>query len=322
MAGKSFRVVHVFYGEETYLLDRELARVLRWREHLITLLDGATATEDRVVAALEDRALMDDCRVVVVVDNAEKIKLASALLTHVDAAKSAPDGASMLVAICRTERLSKGWLALGSTGRMVEHRRFKPWEKEKISERMTKEATLLGLTLSDGAFDVLFKVYGEQTALMVNELRKTALLLSKGDEITAELVLSLCARRSAVAPWDVSEAALAREPKRAMRALSMLYQEKGDEALIPVVAAMARTIEQAVMMRSLLDRQQGPEAIATALGVHPFRVKRELPSVEKHTSAQLIEQMNNICKLEVQAKGSSASKRTLVELAILSLAAS
>jgi DNA polymerase III delta subunit len=74
-------------------------------------------------------------------------------------------------------------------------------------------------------------------------------------------------------------------------------------------------------MRSLLDRQQSPEAIASALGLHPYRVQRELVAVQKHTTAQLINQMKNLCELEVQVKGAAPSKRTLVELAVLSLAA-
>jgi DNA polymerase III delta subunit len=319
LGSKAPRVVNIFYGEERYLLDRELARALRWPDRFITALDGEHCSEDGIVSVLGDRPLFDDKGVVVVVDNAESVKLAGTLAAYVD--EVAADGSTVLVLICRTARLAKSWVQLGQKGRVVEHPRFKPWEREKIKERMGKEAVLLGLTLADGGFDVLFKVHGEQTDCMVNEIRKAAMLLAKGEQITSELVLSLCARRVAVAPWDVSEAAFAKDEKRALMAISTLYQDKGDESLVPVVMSMIKQLEQMVVMRSLLDRQQSPEAIASALGLHPYRVQRELVAVQKHTTAQLINQMKNLCELEVQVKGAAPSKRTLVELAVLSLAA-
>lgn len=310
----------MFFGEERYLLDRELFRALRRPERYITHLNGESCSEDAIVSALGDRPMFDTTGVMVVVDNAEQVKLGDGLALYLDEVE--PDGMTVLVAICRTGRLSKDWAALGQKGRVVEHPRFKPWERDKIQARMVKEAARLGLTLTDGAFDVLFKVHGEHTECMVNEIRKASFLVSKGEAISSELILALCAKRAAVAPWDVSEAAFAKDARRALRALSALYQDKGDEVLIPIVASMIKQVEQTVVMRTLVDRKQSPDAIATALQWHPFRVKKELATVQKHTVAQLVAQMKKLCELEVQVKGAAASKRTLVELAVLSVATS
>lgn len=321
MSRKPPRIINIFYGEERYLLDRELRRALKWPDRLIMYLNGEKASEDAIVSALDDRPLLDDAGIAVVVDNAEQVKLGAALEGYVDQMGEEHDGSAILVAICRTGRLAKGWTQLGKKGRLVEHPRFKPWEKDKIKERMVKETSLLGLTLADGAFDVLFRVHGEQCDCIVNEIRKAALLLAKGEVVTSDLVLSLCARRVAVAPWDVAEAAFAKDVKRAMQTISMLYQDKGDEVLVPIVASLIKQLEQTVVMRSLLDRQQSAEAIAAALKLHPYRVQKELIVVQKHTTVQLINQMKNLCELEAQVKGAAPSKRTLVELAVLSLAA-
>lgn len=320
MGARASRIVNLFHGEERYLLDREVARALRWPDRFVTFLDGDKSSEDAIVSALEDRPAFEERGVVVVVDNAESVKLGGALSEYVDATEA--DGSIVLVAVYRGARLSKGWVQLAEKARVVEHPRFKPWERDKIKGRIVKEVAQLGLTLADAAFDVLFKVHGEQTDCMVNEVRKAAYLLAKGEEITADLVLSLCARRVAIAPWDVSEAAFGKEPRRALQAVSMLYQDQGDDCLVPIVASMIKQMEQAVVMRSLLERKQTAEAIATALGLHPYRVQRELPVVQKHGMSQLIEQMNNLCELEAQVKGAASSKRTLVELAVLSVAAS
>lgn len=318
-AAKQARVVNVFFGEESYLLDRDLRRSLKWPQRHITSLDGESTSEDAIVSALEDLPT-DERGIVVVVDNAEQIKVKGDLLAHV-ATLDPKDASVVLVAICRCARLSKGWAELAEKGRAVEHPKLKSWERDKIKARAVKEAEASGLLLDDLAFDTLFTMYGEQTGLMANEIRKMALLLGKGGLITRDLVLSVCGRRIAVAPWDVSEAAFAKDPKRALRTASLLFQDKGDEVLVPIVASLMKQLEQVLIMRSMLDQKRTQESIAAALGIHPYRVEKELPVVRKHTVSGLLEQMKKLCELEIQVKGAAPAKRTLVELAVLSLAA-
>lgn len=314
------RVFNVFYGEEGYLLDRELRGAVKWPDRHVHLLDGADTTEDAIVEAMGDLPLDENSGTIVVVDNAEEVKVSSGLIAYARR-RNPKDRSSLLVAICRTAQLSKGWSEVAASGRAVEYARFKPWEKEKIKDRLLSEVELLGLTLEEGAFDLLFTLHGEQTSCMVNELRKATYLVENGAAISRDTVLSICARRYSVAPWDVAEAAFAKDSKRALRAVSMLFQDRGEETLVPVVASMMKQLERLVVLRNLLDQQQTPEAMGAALGIHPFRVKKDLPTVRKHTVPQLLEQMKNLCELEAQIKGAAPAKRTLVELAVLSLAA-
>jgi DNA polymerase III delta subunit len=56
--------------------------------------------------------------------------------------------------------------------------------------------------------------------------------------------------------------------------------------------------------------------------MHEFACKTNLiPVAQKHTVKVLLGHMNQLCKLDAQVKGAARSKRTLVELAVLSLAA-
>lgn len=314
------RVFNVFYGEENYLLDRELRQALAWPGRDVVNLDGPETTEDAIVEALGDLPLDQERGTIVVVDNAEKVKVKAGLIAYANQ-RDGKDKSSLLVAICRSPQISKGWAEVAQKGRVTEHVKFKPWEKNKIKERLFKEVELLELTLEDAAFDILFRLHGEQTTCMINEVRKAAYLLEKGATVSRDVVLSICARRYAVAPWDVAEAAFAKDSKRAMRAVSMLFQDRGEEALVPIVASMMKQLEQLLILRSLLDQQQTPEAMGAALGIHPFRVQKDLPTVKKHTVPRLLEQMKKLCDLEAQIKGAATAKRTLVELAVLSLAA-
>lgn len=317
---KQPRVFSVFYGDEDYLLDRERRRALKWPGRSVIALDGSQATEVTVLEALGEVPLGDVDGVLVVLDNANDLKLSEAFIRYA-AERDPKDKSSVLVAICRSAQLPKGWAEVAKQGRATGHLRLKPWEREKIHDRITAEVTAMGIKLDSAAFDVLFELHAEQTALILNELKKAAYLVEKGGTVTQELVLSTCGRRRAVAPWAVSDAAFAKNPKRALRAVALLMQDKGDEALVPIVAALMKQLESVLLMRHLLDQQATVETMGAALGLHPYRVQKDLSTVRKHTVPELLNQMKKLCELETQVKGPSTAKRTLVELAVLSLAA-
>lgn len=318
---KQPRVFNVFYGDEDYLLDRERRRALKWPNRSVITLDGLEVNEVTVVEALGESVTDEDSDgTVVVLDNAEKVKVTTALIAYVTE-RDSRDRSSLLVAICRGAQLPKGWAEVAKQGRATAHLKLKPWERDKIKERVLGESKALGLRLEEGAFDVLYLLHGEQTGSILNEIRKAAYLVEKGAPITQDAILAVCGRRHAAAPWSVSEAAFSKDPKRALRAIALLVQERGDEVLVPIAAALMRQLETFLILRQMLDQQATPEAMGVALGLHPYRVQKDLPAVKKHTLPQLLIQMKNLCDLEVHLKGPATAKRTRVELAVLSLAA-
>lgn len=320
MSGASnTRVFTVFYGEEDYLLDRELMRALKWPDRMVTHLDGGPASEDDVVSALEEMTL-DGSKIVVVLDNAQKVKISKEFPAYLER-RDVKDKSSLLVAICRSAALPKGWDKVASKGRAIEHPKFKPWEDDKFRGRLQKEASLFGLTVNEQAASLLLKLHKDDSCQMANEVRKLSFLVERGGEITLDLVRAICAQRYTVFPWDVAEEAVQRRSRPALLYTSLLFQEKGDEAAVPIVAALMKQVERLLLLRSMVDQNQTPETMGGVLGLHPYVVKKTLPVVQGYTVVRLRDQMQKLCELEVQVKGPASSKRTLVELAVLSLAA-
>lgn len=317
--GSNSRVFTVFYGEEDYLLDRELTRALKWPDRMVLHLDGAEASEGDVVSALEELTL-DGSKIVVVVDNAERVKLGKEFTAYL-AQRDVKDKGSMLIAICRAAKLPKAWEMVADRGRAIEHPKFKPWEEDKFKGRLQKDAALYGLTLGDDVPSLLLKLYRDDSCQMANEVRKLSYLLDGGGVITAELVRATCPQRYCVFPWDVAEEAVQRHPKRALSYISLLFDDKGDEVLVPVVAALMKQVERLLILRSMVDQGKSPETMGDVIGIHPYVVKKTLPVVNGYTVVRLRDHMQQLCELEVQVKGPASSKRTLVELAVLALAA-
>lgn len=318
-ANANTRVFTVFYGEESYLLDRELTRALKWPGRMVIRLDGVTTSEDDVISAMEETTL-DGTRVVVAVDNAEKVKVGKDFAAYLER-RSGKDKGSSLVAVCRSAALPKAWEKLADKGRVVEHPKFKAWEEDKLKARLQKDAAALGLALDDDALGLMLKIYKDDSCLMANEVRKLSFLVERGGKITADMVRATCPQRSMVFPWDVADEAVRRRPRSALSYVALLFLENGDEAAVPIVAALMKQVERLLMLCSMVEQKKSPEAMGGVLGLHPYVVKKTLPVANGYTVSRLRDQMKKLCELEMQIKGPAPSKRTLVELAVLSLAA-
>ncbi len=318
-AGGNTRVFTVFYGEESYLLDRELTRAAKWPGRLIMQLDGALASEDDVISAMQEMTL-DGTRIVVTLDNAEKVKVGKDFAAYAER-RDSKDKGSLLVAICRSAALPKAWEKASGKVRVVEHPKFKPWEEDKLKARLQKDASALGLTVEEDALGLMLKIYKDDSCQMANEVKKLAFLVDRGGMITADMVRATCPQRAAVFPWDVAEEAVRRRSRHALSYVALLFLEKGDETAVPIVAAMMKQVERLLLLRSMIEQKKSPETMGGVLGLHPYVVKKTLPVANSFTVARLQDQMQRLCELEVQVKGPAPSKRTLVELAVLSLAA-
>jgi len=94
----------------------------------------------------------------------------------------------------------------------------------------------------------------------------------------------------------------------------------GEEAHVPLSFSLIKQVEKLILARSMLDRKATEEEIAAAVGMHLWRCKTHyIPQVRKHTLGGLISCLGGLRKLDADVKGPARSKRTRVELAVLSL---
>jgi DNA polymerase III delta subunit len=318
----------VFYGGEDYYLDQAFEQGKRWPKRQVTILDGDSLEEAELVGELEAQSFDGRDRAVVL-DNAHKHGKKGGPLSSYIEAKEVGDDRMVLVAIVRSERLSPIWAAAAKKGRVKEHKSFKPWEGEKQSARIKREAKKLGLELADGLPQQLTAALGDDLRLVMNELRKLVYIVGEGGKVELKHAASVVAHMYPAEPYDVAKAAVEKRAGRAMSLLSFLYKHLGEGAWVPVTISLQRLVEKLIVARQLLDSDTPTLVLARSVGVTAkkdsaaefvFR-KNWLGLVQKHTVRELLRHMQKLCELETQVKGPARSKRTLVELAILSIAA-
>lgn len=308
------------FGGEDYLLDSVLERGRSWEGRSVILLDGDGLTDVEFVSACEETPL-DGEPLVVVLDNANKLKGDKALVPFI-ASRPVDDESVTIVAIFRSEKLPSSWDAAVDKGQVYNYPKFKPWQEEKIQARILAEAKRIGLVLDDGIPGLFLRLLGDNLRLTANEMNKLVHLVGKGGKVSKADVARVIAPDAPAEPHEVAEAATSKDVRSAMRLISILYKNMGDGASVPITASLMKQVEKLLIARQMLDKGDSVDVIATRLELHKFILQKSLlPRAQKFTVAELRDQMRRLCRLETQVKGAARSKRTLVELAVLSIAA-
>jgi DNA polymerase-3 subunit delta len=313
----------VFYGAEDFFLDRSLERAKAMAGRSVTVLDGDGITDEDVVEACLTPGVEDgpDAKRAVVLDNANEVKGDKILKAYIET-KDRLDTSVVLIAFVRSEKLSEVWKAAAEKGQSFEHRKLLTWDnKNQVVDWIEKEAKDNGIHLGPDLAKSLYTGVGSDLYRLASEIRKIALLVGEGGKPTLADLQLVVATSPAAEPWQVAEAVVSREPRRAMQLVSTVYKSMGDEAHVPITSALMKQVEKLVVARSMLDRNASEDEIAAGVDMKKGRLFYYIPQVRKHNLRELVGHMARLCKLDADVKGSASSKRTLVELAVLAIAA-
>lgn len=317
--------VVVSYGEESFLIDRDLEWCRKYPKREVVLLDGSDVTDDQIISACESVSIdfEDPSKVtprLIIVDNANKVKADKRLKALLGTFQKG-DLNTILVAICRTEKLPALWSNLNKDiVTFRESKKLKTWDNNnEVVAWAVAEAGRLGFTLDQDSAKILFVVSGGDLYRIHNELKKLLLLVGKDGKVGRNQVQLVASRSHGTEPWTVVDAALAKDRKGAMNGLNLLYKYASEDPSILLLASLMKGVEKVYVARTLLDKGKQPDEVASRLGMHPFRFQKTvLVQSGKHTLSSLVSVMRKLANLDVELKR-TAHRRTLVELAILEL---
>lgn len=314
----TFRPFIVSYGGENFFLDRDLERA-RTAKRLVLRLD---ADEDE----LTDVQLVGYCENyseyprTIIVDNAQKLKGDKALRAFIEE-RGITDTTLLVVAIVRSEKLPEIWSLAVSKGKVYERKKPKPWENDPYTDFISSEATRLRIAINGEVASMLYRFVGPDFYRLANEIRKLAIYVGQAATVTKDHVAKVTTRTPHAEPFQVADAVINKEPQRALSLLSVLYQNSGDDSLIPIVRALMRQVETTATIRCLQDRGVSESDIAMLIAMNIWRYRNAAaPVARKHDPKSLARHMGLLSKLDADVKGPSRSKRTLVEMAVLSIA--
>lgn len=310
----------ISFGGEDYFLDKDLERARGWKDRHVIPVSGEEVDDRELVGILETGS-MDGNRRVVILDDAQKVKGDKALRAYIKD-RDPEDDHTVLVAIVRSDKCPSLWNEAAKKGRLIEHRKLKTWgDNNEVVKWIESEARRLSLKLEDGISTTIFQLVGADLYRLSGELAKLSTLVGKEGKVSLDKLKLVVAPSPSAEPYQVADAAVQKDRKGAMNTLSTVYRVMGEEAHVPITFSLLRQVEKLTLARHLLDKNTPEEDIASLLEMNPWRCKTHfLPTVRKHRMADLVKQMKQLRELDVNVKSSARSKRTLVELAVLSIA--
>lgn len=319
MAKDTFRPFVVAFGGENYFLDQDIERAkLAKRSVLQFDADGDEELTD--VALVKQCEAYSEVPRTIIVDNAQKLKGDKALRAFINN-REITDTSLILVAIVRSEKLPEVWSLAIAKGKGVERKKPKPWDTDPYLTFIRNEATRQRIAIPNDVVKNLFECTGPDYYRMANEIRKLALLVGQAGTVKNEHIALVTTRTPKADPFQVAEAVMAKDLRRALRLFSTWFMNAGENSLPLVVRALMTQVERTARIRSLQDKGVSEVDIAGLIGMNEWRYKNtQAPLARKHEVRSLVSHMGRLCKLDADVKGPTRSKRTLVELTMMSIA--
>lgn len=313
--------VVVSFGDEDYFLDQDLADYRNQPDRTVIFLNGPELANDYELVSLCQTQMADLRPRVIVVDNAQKVKAEKSMKAYVDSLS--PKNLNVVLAlIFRDGKLPAFWTKLGDKASLKERKKLKTFEtNNEVVKWIDEELRRADLKADSRVANVFYAGTGPNLYRISNEIRKLKLLVGEGNSVTIEHLQSILTVGANVDVWQVIDAAANKDMKKAINLLTSLYKHSSDDPTILLSYSLMKQVERMFVASNMLNRGASEEEIATRVQMHPWRCRTFfLPMVKKHTSAGLGLKMQELCKLDVEVKRTAFSKRTLIELAVLSLA--
>jgi len=324
MAFRFTTPVVVSFGEEPFFLDRDLKMFGKAPGYAITHLDGSEVSGSKIVTVCVSTQInFDDLdnspNNLVIVDNAQKVKLDKSLKSYLDNL-NAKDLSAILVGIFRTASVTGAWAKLGPKAVFREYKKFKTWESDnEVVKWVLSESARIGLKVDRSIALIMFQVAGDDLYRLSSELHKLKLLVNNG-EVTRKHLDLVMAPSDNTASWDIADSVFLKNWKRALNQVAKVFKYAPEDPSLMILGALIKGVERLFVARSMLDKGVPNDEIAGRLGMHPYRFsKTVLPQAERQTTAGLISNMKMLSRLDVEQKRTS-HRRTLVELAVYELA--
>ena len=169
--------------------------------------------------------------------------------------------------------------------------------------RLVAEASGRGFRLEPEAARMLVDRLGESTMRLVTEVERLSVWAGPGGTVTTADLESMIVDTSEEASWAVSDAVVARDAPRAVRAAERLSAQ--GEAITPIVYQAARRLRDAQLAASELEAGTPPKEVEGRLRMHPYAARMLVRSVRGTSALELRAAACAVADLEWWTRGGS-----------------
>ena len=283
-------MIYLLHGKDDYRVRhavREIREKLRAADELFdanaATLDGRTLTPGELLAHATAIPFLSASRLVVVEgllkalgeikggrrakkgadDPIEPWRQAASMLGD----KSAmPESTTLVFVEGEIGKSNPAFTIFAPIARTIDHA---PLGKDEIAPWIESRAKAKGVKLAPRALVSLAQLIGPDLWTLDNELDKLG-AYADGEAVEPEMVNAIVSSAQDARVWDLTDAIVAGDERKALTAMTRLLAEGGASQML--LFMIARQFRQLVLVKDLRERGARPDEVARTSGVPSFRL--------------------------------------------------
>jgi DNA polymerase-3 subunit delta len=322
---KGVEPLYLFVGEEEYLHRRALHLLYEMVDEAVRVFNvsiftvgDASSTGERITAAIDlaNQLPMMSARRIVVIRNFELAAESELELVFEYLKRPCPTTVLVFQAESVDQRRKITTAVMKACTRVV---------LDRLSEQQAAqwaEAYLrrLGCRIEPGALGALIGLVGTDMTRLASEMDKLALSVANcesGGLITQAVVSNLVTRTRSASSFELWDAILERDRKRALSITHRLLEDRTDPLMI--VGALAGLYRRMLVAKDLMARKAPAEEVMKATLLYGRRAADFNRRVLRTPRQEIVRGLKRIAEADYRLKSSEATPRLQVEYLVAEL---
>jgi DNA polymerase-3 subunit delta len=277
-----FAPLYFIYGEEEFLADRAVARLVEklvdpaFKDFNFTVLYGKECKAEQILDTAMTLPMFAERRVILV-KRAEELQ-AEQLEQLIPYIKAPSPSACLIFHASKIDQRRKFFLELKKTNYLVEYEPLKYEQLAKFLLRfIQQEAERVGKRFEATALDMLVYYSGNNLRELVSQVEKLSVYAGKRNTITLDDVRCMASDTKIDTVFEFSKALGNRDLEKSLRMMQILLRDpEVPYNFLGAIGAIAKNFRQLTIIRELLDRRVSSDDISKQLKISPFFFKEML----------------------------------------------
>jgi DNA polymerase-3 subunit delta len=308
--------IYYFYGEEDFLMDEEVKRIILKAQGAgfsIDKFDGRLQGFDVMLQSLLGDSLFGSQKLILI-DNFDQIKGAESISENfLVYLKQIGDDRIVVLTAKTLDKRKKSYKLLNSMKgiHIFEFRSFAPWEEAEVINWITQRVAQSGKKIDRDSALYLFETAGRNLRFQKSEIEKIITYIGNRDAITKEDIKKISSRK----PEDVFALLSALGSKQAAAAVKMINQLLLDgEEPLQILGLLATQYRLLLQMKTLGQSILSSEQAARALSASPYFVKKTYPFLKNFSLSELKAALTKLADADLDLKRSGRPPHLIFEL--------
>jgi DNA polymerase-3 subunit delta len=281
LAAGKIAPLYYIYGEESYLVERAVKRLLAKTVdpsfqdfNLTTLYANECKNGEQIVETAQTLPMFADRRVVLVKRCSE---LSQGALDLLQSYIQDPSPTTCLIFQGeKIDKRKKFFLDFQKKGELLEFKR--PYENQ-LGAFIREEAATHGKKIEPAAVELIIYLVGNNLQDISAQMEKLATFATSRPALTLSDVQTIVADTRSVSVFDLANAVGARELGKAIRLLRAMLRD--GEAPLMILGMLTRHFRQLWQVSELLQKRASEGEIASAVGINPYFLKGVMEQARK-----------------------------------------